>query len=545
VKLVTVSEMRAIEAEANATGLTNEKLMENAGYYLANEIMQLLPGNEEGDAVQILGLIGPGNNGGDTLIALARLAEKGWTVRAYLLKRSSAHAALINRLSESNGEVIYAEDDEGGLQLQAFVETAEILLDGVLGTGFEFPIKADIGKILASVKTILGNLENPPAVIAVDCPSGMNCDTGQVSDETIPADITITMAAVKRGLLILPAFSYAGIIRIGQIGELSDLPAWKGIINEVADDQLICNILPDRPLDAHKGTFGTAFIAAGSINYTGAALLAGKAAARIGAGLVTMGIPAPLHSALAGHFPEATWILLPHEMGVIAASAVDVLVKNIDRATAILIGPGIGLEDTTQEFMEKLLGSKSTPRINSKRIGFIKENGIPEESGGGKAFPPMVIDADGLKLLARIDNWPKLLPATTILTPHPGEMSILTGQSLNDIQADRLGIAKKFAMEWDHVIVLKGAFTVIAASDGRTTTIPFATPALSHAGTGDVLSGLITGLRAQGVGAYESAVAGAWIHARAGLIASKILGHDAVVLAGDVLDCIPDVLQEL
>jgi NAD(P)H-hydrate epimerase len=537
--------MKAIEVEANATGLTNEQLMENAGYHLANEIMELLPGNEEGEDVQILGLVGPGNNGGDTLIALARLAEKGWTVRAYMLKRSSDNAALISRLSESNGEVIYAEDDERGLQLQAFVETAEILLDGVLGTGFQFPIKAEIGKILSSVKTILGSLENPPAVIAVDCPSGTNCDTGQVSEETIPADITITMAAVKRGLLILPAFSYAGVIRIGQIGDLSDLAAWKGIMNEVADDQLISNILPDRPLDAHKGTFGTAMITSGSINYTGAALLAGKAAARIGAGLVTMSIPAPLHPALAGHFPEATWILLPHEMGVIAASAAEVLMKNIDRATAMLIGPGMGLEDTTREFMVKLLGSKSTPRINSKRIGFIKEEGIVGESSAGKDYPPMVIDADGLKLLARIDSWQQLLAASTILTPHPGEMAILTGQPLNDIQADRLGIAKKCAIEWGHVIVLKGAFTVIAAPDGRTTTIPFATPALSHAGTGDVLSGLITGLRAQGVGAYESAVAGAWIHARAGSIASMLLGHDAVVLAGDVLDCVPDVLQEL
>jgi hydroxyethylthiazole kinase-like uncharacterized protein yjeF len=156
-----------------------------------------------------------------------------------------------------------------------------------------------------------------------------------------------------------------------------------------------------------------------------------------------------------------------------------------------------------------------------------------------------VLDAEGLKLLAAIDGWPRLLSGTAILTPHPGEMSVLTGLSIEQIQADRRAVAEKYAAEWDHVVVLKGAFTLIAAPDGRLTTIPVASPALARAGTGDVLAGLIVGLRAQGLEAYQAAVAGAWIHAQAGLLAAEDLGGSISVLAGDVLDAIPDVLSGL
>jgi NAD(P)H-hydrate epimerase len=157
----------------------------------------------------------------------------------------------------------------------------------------------------------------------------------------------------------------------------------------------------------------------------------------------------------------------------------------------------------------------------------------------------MVVDADGLKLLAKIKDWHTSLPANTVLTPHPGEMAIMTGLSTEEIQADRIGIAKQYAKSWGHVVVLKGAFTVIAAPDERSTVIPVASPALARAGTGDVLAGLIVGLLAQGLDAYDAAVAGAWIHAQAGLIAADDLGSSASVLAGEVLEAIPDVMCDL
>jgi NAD(P)H-hydrate epimerase len=174
-------------------------------------------------------------------------------------------------------------------------------------------------------------------------------------------------------------------------------------------------------------------------------------------------------------------------------------------------------------------------------MGFVKGGEVKTDLKP-VSLPAMVFDADGLKLLAKLPDWPKLLPAQTILTPHPGEMSVLTGMPIEEIQKDRLNVARKFSQEWGHVVVLKGAFTVIAAPDGRTTTIPLASPALARAGTGDVLAGLITGLRAQGVDAYDAARSGAWIHAQAGLLAAEFQGSTAAVMAGDVLEAIADVI---
>jgi hydroxyethylthiazole kinase-like uncharacterized protein yjeF len=258
-----------------------------------------------------------------------------------------------------------------------------------------------------------------------------------------------------------------------------------------------------------------------------------------------MAIPAPLHPVLAGHFPEATWILLPHEMGAISENALEVLVDNMGSGSALLLGPGLGLEETTAKFIMQLIVNNKNTNIGTKRIGFLPNEIEQDTSRKQKVLPPMVVDADGLKLLAKISGWFDILPAPGILTPHPGEMSLLTSLSIEEIQADRINIARKYSILWGHVIVLKGAFTVIASPDGKTTTIPIATSALAHAGTGDVLAGLITGLRAQGMEAYNAAIVGTWIHARAGLIASELQGNTATVLAGDILDCIADVMNEI
>ncbi|MCX7608966.1 MAG: NAD(P)H-hydrate dehydratase [Anaerolineales bacterium] len=545
-KLVSVSQMRAIEQEANASGLTYAQMMENAGFNLAREVIRLTEQESmnEYDEIYVLGLVGPGNNGGDTLVALANLAELGLKATACLVNRKSEHDPLIDRLLEKGGEIFSVAWKDGLTQLREHLQTCDILLDGVLGTGAKLPLKEEIASVLEMVRYTLELLDQPPLVVAVDCPSGVDCDTGAVAPQTIPADVTVTMAAVKRGLLALPAYEMVGDLRVVGIGDLTTLSSWREILDEVASGERVAALLPKRKADAHKGTFGTAVVVAGSVNYTGAALLAGKAAYRSGAGLVTLAIPASLHPALAGHLPEATWILLPHELGVIASSAADVLAQSLNRATAMLIGPGFGLEETTREFLERLLMADSVVKVSPRRIGFLREAETKEEPTK-LSLPPLVFDADGLKLLAKIEDWAKRLPTPTILTPHPGEMSVLTDLSVEEIQRDRLAIARRFAAEWGHVIVLKGAFTVIAAPDGRTATIPVATPALARAGTGDVLAGLIVGLRAQGMEAYEAALAGAWIHAQAGLAAAHSVGNSASVLAGDVLDAIQQVLGEL
>jgi NAD(P)H-hydrate epimerase len=542
-KLVNVAEMRAIEEEADASGLSYAQMMENAGQGLADILLDL-PFTTGGEDLEALGLVGPGNNGGDALVALACMAANDWRTRAYLVGRKIQDDPLVERLKHAGAEVMLVEHDGDFESLTAFIETADVVLDGVLGTGIRLPLKPETARLLDAAKTAIAAAEEPPFVVAVDCPSGVDCDSGEAADECIAADLTVTMAAVKQGLLRLPAFEYAGEIQVADIGLSESLPAWNAVSAEVADDEMVSLLLPERPLDAHKGTFGTALIAAGSLNYTGAALLAGEAAYRAGAGLVTLAVPAPLHGALAGRLPEATWLLLPHEQGVIASEAAPLLLKNLERTTAMLIGPGFGLEETTQKFIQNLFDDKAASHKGAARIGFVPAE-IEAQENDSPALPPLIIDADGLRLLSKITAWPSRLPVLSVLTPHPGEMSALTGLKVDDIQQDRLGIARRFAREWEHVVVLKGAFTVIAAPDGRTTTIPVASPALARAGSGDVLAGLIVGLRAQGLDAYVAAVAGAWIHARAGLAAAEVQGGTASVLAGDILEMVADVLAEL
>jgi ADP-dependent NAD(P)H-hydrate dehydratase / NAD(P)H-hydrate epimerase len=540
-KYVSVPEMVAIEKEADVNGLTYELMMENAGVGLADVVAhEYSEINEPG----VLGLVGSGNNGGDTLVALARLARQGWRTSAYLIRQRAQDDPLVLRLQQAGGNIYSLSSDPDYQVLIAQIKNHAIIMDGVLGTGTRLPLKAELATALAFVRDTVNEIEGSH-VVAVDCPSGVDCDTGEAPSECIPAELTVTMAAIKQGLLKFPAYQLAGRIEVVGIGLGEDKPypiAWEDIHRIVPDPALVRKSLPKRPLDAHKGTFGTALIVAGSVNYTGAAWLAGRAAYKIGAGLVTLAVPQLLHAILAGQFPEATWLLLPDEMGVIASDACAVLRQGFNRATSLLVGPGFGTEETTKHFIENLF-SGSLPGKKGG-MGLVPPKKLAG-SGELAGLPPLVLDADGLKLAAQMPDWPRRLPTLTILTPHPGEMSILTGLSVAEIQLDRVAIAEKYAKEWGHVVVLKGAFTVIASPGGDTAVLPIATPALARAGTGDVLAGLIVGLRAQGMDAYPAAVAGAWIHAQAGLKASARLGSTMSVIAGDVLDSVENVISDL
>jgi hydroxyethylthiazole kinase-like uncharacterized protein yjeF len=538
-KYVSVDEMIKIEKEADASGLTYEKMMENAGKGLAEVIIETYGDIEH---KKILALVGSGNNGGDSLVALAHLAEMNWSCAAYIVKIRSPNDPLVARLTKAGGEIYSVKEDSQYSQLKDLLAEYSVVLDGVLGTGIKLPLRGKIANVLANAKRILASLESPPYIVAVDCPSGVDSDTGAAADECIPADLTVTMAAVKRGLLALPAYEFLGDLTVVDIGLDEDIKSWDSIPRIVPDAGWVLQKLPQRKLNSHKGTFGTALIVAGSVNFTGAVLLSGESAYRAGAGLVTLAVPSVLHSAVAGQLAEATWVLLPHEMGVIASHAVEVLKENLGRATAMLIGPGFGMEDTTRDFLSRLLiGEKKRGKGG---IGFVhasEEEAVKESQG----LPPLVIDADGLKLTSQLQDWYAHLPPESILTPHPGEMSVLTGLPVQDIQEDRIGTAERFARQWGHVVVLKGAFTVVASPDGSTAVIPVATPALARAGTGDVLAGLIVGLRAQGLDAFSSAVTGAWIHAQAGLRAAELIGSRASVIAGDVILGAMETMAEL
>jgi NAD(P)H-hydrate epimerase len=539
-KYVSIREMIAIEKEANERGMTYANMMQHAGEGLAQIIRKRFSEKKE---LGILGLVGSGNNGGDTLVALNSLAAEGWKTTVYLARPRDSEDALLKKFQELNPHLYSAQNDPELTTLRKLLQEHAILLDGVLGTGIQLPLKGEVARILEFVKQFT-SVNSALIVIAVDCPSGVNCDTGAAAQETIPAHLTVTMAAMKQGLLRFPANNLVGEVCVTGIGlpeEGNSLDSWRSISRFVPEEDQIRQWLPARPKDAHKGTFGTSVIVAGSVNYTGAALLAGEAAYRAGTGLVNMAVPGSLQPILAGNLPEAVWTLLPEKQGVISADAVEILLKAVQRASSLLIGPGLGLEATTQEFMRRLL-DRDQPSSRGG-IGFIPAKA--QNADRYDSLPPLTIDADGLKHLARIEGWYKLLPPGTILTPHPGEMAVLTGLETEVIQADRVAIAEQFSRSWRQVVVLKGAFTIIAYPEHSTAIIPVATPALARAGTGDVLAGLITGLRAQGVDSFKAAVCGAWIHAYAGIAAQKKIGNTASVLARDILDGAIHVLSTL
>lgn len=562
-KIVTVDQMRAIEQAADASGHTYAAMMAHAGRAVADRVIELLYGTPE---PTIAILVGPGNNGGDGLVAGALLAEEldGAHVTAYMLKPRDKDDDVYEQAVMAGVTVINANDDTDRTHLRNLIAAADVVLDALFGTSLRLPIEGDAAHILEMARAIINARRTahlpatystpgtPPfpsdsalLVIAVDCPSGLDCDTGALDDNTIRADETITFAAAKPGLLNFPGAKMVGTLHVGDIGLSPELPELAEITLTLADAAGVTALLPTREIDAYKGTAGRAFVVAGSLNYIGAAYLTAASAYRSGAGWVTVGAPNPIIPTLAGMLPEATWVLLPHDMGVINDHAVKVLREELEGYTALLIGPGLGREDTTGDFVRELLQPQEEIR-QSRALGFVPAT-PDEEAKVAKDktnLPPLVIDASALYLLAVIENWPALVPPNTILTPHPGEFARLADLDIADVQADRVGLAQRKAAEWQCIVVLKGAFTVIAAPDGRAAMLPFAVPALASAGTGDVLAGTITGLLAQGLAPYEAALAGGYVHGLAGVRAGDLVGVLSTT-AGDVLEMLPDALNQL
>ena len=512
-KIVTVEEMVQIEKAANAAGHTYDQMMEQAGKSVADALLATI---QEVSGKHILVLAGTGNNGGDGLVAARWLAEAGAVVAIYLTKKRLAEDPHLAALKKIGLLVVNAEEDQRNRVLDLQLARADIIIDAILGTGIQPPLNGTAKEVLKAVRRSTAR----PFVVAVDCPSGLDCDTGQVAEETLQADLTVTLAAAKPGLFQFPGAGRVGELVFGDIGLSPNLKELASIDREVATAETMRALLPSRPPDAHKGTFGRALIVAGSINYPGAAALAGRAAYLAGAGLVTIAAPTPVQAMIAGEIPECTWFPLGDAL---EASDVDRLAREWANVSGLLLGPGLGLEPSTAEFVEALFT-------------------LPDAKSN---LPSVVVDADALKLMADIQGWEALLPKGSVLTPHPGEMSALAGTETQEIQSNRHTVAIDKASEWGSVLILKGAFTVIAHPGGRSAVIPIATAALATAGTGDVLAGLLVGYRAQGIEAYEAAELASYVHARAGVRAAEAVGTAASVLASDVAAAIPGAITEL
>lgn len=563
IKIVTVAEMRAIEQEGDASGVSYDQMMQNAGRALADRVLDVLAGQPP---ARIVVLVGPGNNGGDALVA-GRLiaAESAHEVSFYLARPRQDDDANYVAVRDAGLFIAEAGKDQRFRVLKNLLRTAQVVIDGVLGIGLKLPIAGDLAEFMdAARKAILAQRQasalrsyvtpdlpaaspSPqPYVIAVDCPSGLDCDTGALDALAIPANETVTFAAVKLGQVIFPGAAACGELHVAGIGLPRKLSSRDRVRLEMPTAADVRAWLPEVPADAHKGTFGKAMVVAGSLNYTGAAALAAEAAYRVGAGLVTVGTPEIVMPLLAPQVPEATWLLLPHDLGVIAEDAAPLVREQAQGYSALLMGPGWGREEATRDFLLALLNREQQEARHS-RIGFAPGRATPDTGGqrDDGRLPPLIIDADGLNLLSTLDDWWKLLPEGTVLTPHPGEMARLTGLPREEVTRQRITLAQEKAASWRCVVVLKGAYTVVAAPDGRTVILPFAEPALATAGTGDVLAGALAGLIGQGVGPFEAAVSAAYLHGLAGRLAARRVGNRRSVAARDVLQAMAEAMSQV
>lgn len=564
IPIASIEQIRAIEAAADADGYSYESMMDAAGRAVADRANALLDGI---DSPRVTILVGAGNNGGDGLVAGLYMAQDNpdVDVRFYLLAdRDDTYTQTV----EAAGLFLAkSEDDADKRLLRNMVASADLVIDALFGIGVRLPIQGEAQKILRNVNREVNARRSatpdsliinparsnqvpsapPIKVLAVDCPSGVNCDTGEQDSNVIPADETITFIAAKKGLLHYPAADSAGDLLIADIGISSKLAPLKAIQDFVVDADTVKQKLQHRTSDGHKGTFGRAFVLAGSINYIGAPALAAEAAYRAGAGLVTVGAPSSVIMALAGQLREVTWMMLPHDMGVIAEGAAQMVFKDINKMKSLLIGPGLGTEKTTGEFIKTILTSSQNsakkPSRRSLGFGIQPDDADKTDTDNDIMIPPLVIDADGLNLLAEMDEWWTLLPTGTIITPHPGEMARLCDIETADVQANRWELAREKAKEWDVIVVLKGAYTVIA-SPNDLVVLPFAVDALATAGTGDVLAGLIVGLLAQGIQPLDAAIIAAYVHGLAGTVLAHKTSSRSVT-AGDVIASIGEAFKQI
>jgi len=555
-KLLTASQMRELEQRANQTGNTYAMMMERAGKAVADAIIE----RRSPRGKRVLVLVGPGNNGGDGLVCARYLHDAGARVSLYLWKRAPREDDENYRLcAERTMPATRAEDDAEFAALKKLLADTDVVVDALLGTGVTRPIEGLLKDLLGIIANQLSNYptsqlahlipsspatRHPPLVTAVDLPSGLNPDTGTLDPAALNADLTVTFAFPKIGQLAFPGANAVGELVVADIGIPTEWASAERFgarsLLDVATAREIAALLPARPRASHKGTFGKAMLCVGSANYVGAAFLAGSAATRAGAGLVTLALARTIYPMIAGALHETTFVVLPDDLGVLVPDAVPVLRDRLSDYDALLIGCGFGRAPKTIEFVQRLLGLGTKAKT---QIGFVTK---AEEAGGAREnLPRLVIDADALHALAQSGEWwTRLAPNTAILTPHPGEMATLTGLPRADLQADRVAVARKFAAQWQQVVALKGAFTIVASPDGRVTLLPFATPALATAGTGDVLAGAITALLAQHLAPFDAAVAGAYLHGLAGAIAEQEVGAAGVV-AGDLLLRLPAAIRQL
>jgi hydroxyethylthiazole kinase-like uncharacterized protein yjeF len=513
-RILTAEAMREVDRAAiEELGIPSLVLMENAAIGVVEAI-----GESFGEAESAAVFCGPGNNGGDGLAVARHLSVRGWEVRIFLvtggrqLSDDAATQLSICRKAElAVMEVASPADLAGAAEAAA---ECELVVDALFGTGLTRPLE---GLFADAVETIN---DLPIPCVAVDLPSGLSGSQAQPIGPHVEADLTVTFAAPKVAHVFPPASDAVGEMAVTDLGIpprlVEDVEEEAGDLHLLVGEEL-AELIPERDPDSHKGDYGHALIVAGSPGKAGACILAARAAVRAGAGLVTAAVPEPiLQTVDLGSIESMTLALPTGASGHLAERAAEAVLEAAEGKAALALGPGLGQEPST--------------------VAAIRQIAL-------ECPLPLVLDADGLNAFAGKAGDLAGRKAETILTPHPGELGRLLGISTAQIQEDRIAAARGAAEETGAIVILKGHMTLVASGTAVFVN-PTGNPGMATGGTGDVLTGLIAGLLAQGLDALDAAVLGVYLHGLAGDLAASRLGEMALA-AGDLIEILPAALAAL
>lgn len=492
-------------------------LMENAGRTVAMYISEIIKGKNS----KVCIVCGKGNNGGDGFVAARHLSLNGYDVDVVLIgsQNEVKGEALDNLLALRSTKAKLLELSQDTLnselcKLENILCRSDLIVDAMLGTGFKGELKEELSCIVRLINRVKADMGERIRVMSVDIPTGLEADTGRVANDCIIADITMTFAMVKRGMVISPGSAMCGQIILDHIGIPQEAMAGHSDLEHFSDPDYIRSICPKRSLDGHKGTFGKVLTMAGSAGMMGGAALCSMAVLRSGAGLSYLATCNDGCRGIDALVPEVVKILIPiDKTGRICKNNVfKTLLDRLEEFDSVAIGPGLGVGDEVKFCVKSLLDRSNVP--------------VVLDADGVNAFDGNLVD---LKSLARQDM---------VITPHPGEFSRLFCVNINDVNLSRTDWARKAAAEIGCVVVLKGSRTVVAHPCGKAYINSTGNDGMATAGSGDVLSGVIASFMAQGVDAFNSAVLGVFVHGLAGDLAASNKGRSGMV-ARDIVDFLP------
>lgn len=513
-KVLTSHQMRLMDQAAiDDFGIIGPILMENAGLEIFRAILKRFPEIAQENVVIVAG---KGNNGGDGFVVARHLYNQGNDPQVFLLGKKAdikgdakLNLDIILKMGISVSEITSLTQWD---KKKNIIEGASLLVDAIFGTGLTAPAAGLYGQIIEDLNMIAA------FKVAVDIPSGLTADDFELIGPCIMADLTLTMAAPKVAHIFPPAEDYVGELVVADISMPPVLFEAKELKLELVERKMLSRVFRGRKKDTHKGTFGHLLILAGAMGKTGAAVMAGKAALKMGAGLVTLGTPRSCLPVIARSIVEImTEPLAETSAQTIAFDALESIQKFSKGKDAGLIGPGISTHESTAQLILDLL-----PELQI----------------------PLVLDADALNILSQEPDVLKSLSHPVVLTPHPGEFARLCGTDTSRIAKEKLELAPKFAAEYGVYLVLKGYKTLIATPDGRVYVNPTGNPGMATGGSGDVLSGMLAAMIMQEKDILTAVLAAVYVHGLAGDLAAEEFGEKSL-LAGDLITLLPFALKSL